>query len=293
MRATVRLGVTRWTADVTRFHVAVVCADETLRLEAAKAFDDAPVDWKITLHDTAPSSADVIVSADAAGGDVRFDPLCPQDVLERVAQASAARTAVIAIVGSSGGCGVSSVALHLAAGIEGRICYVDATSDLGAAIRLGLGAEEVSAATGGIDPIPVVGGFGYLPAGDTPVPDLLADLTGRFDAVVVDLPAERLGQIAERLTTAVLVLAPTVPAARRAAAILDRHEELAWAVVSNRVGPGGESTDAELAQILGRRIGLRLPCSPALRDAEDDDRLLTSAWSPWRRRVERLARAVS
>lgn len=273
-------------------HVAVVCADETLRLEAAKAFDGAPPDWKITLHDVRPPDADVVVSADASKGDVVFDPLRPQDVLARVTQASAARTAVIAVVGSSGGCGASSVALHLAASLDGRTCYLDATSDLGAAVRVGLGTEEVAAAQETGEPIPLPGGFGYLPVAETPLSEVLRSLDPRFDGSVVDLPVHRLDQMAEAITTAVLVMAPTVPCARRAAAILERHDGLSWAVVSNRVGPGGESTDAELASILGRRIGLRLPCSPGLRDAEDDDDLLTSAWSPWRRRIERLARAI-
>ena len=292
MRATVSPRATRWTAHVTRLHVAVVCADETLRMEAAKAFDGAPSDWKITLHDDRPSDADVVLNVDASEGDVAFDPHRPQEVLARVMQASSARTAVIAVVGSSGGCGASSVALHLADALEGRICYLDATSGLGAAIRVGLRADEVAAAQDAGEPIPLSGGFGYLPVAEAPLSDVLRSLDPRFDAFVVDLPAQRLDQVVETITTAVLVMAPTVPSARRAAAILERHDELSWAVVSNRVGPGGESTDPELASILGRRIGLRLPCSPGLRDAEDDDDLLTSAWSPWRRRIDRLAREI-
>jgi hypothetical protein len=71
--------------------------------------------------------------------------------------------------------------------------------------------------------------------------------------------------------------------------LIDCWPQLNWLLVSNRCGPGGETTRAELQAIIGRRVALELPCAPSLRDAEDDGRLLTSRLSPWVRRVDRLA----
>jgi hypothetical protein len=67
-----------------------------------------------------------------------------------------------------------------------------------------------------------------------------------------------------------------------------------WAVVTNKLGPGGETTRAELQELLGGRpIAIELPCCPALRDAEDDARLLASDRHRWRRAVKRLAAALA
>lgn len=274
-------------------HVAIVCADESVRMEVAKAFDDAPPHWRITLHHARPPSADVIVTADDCEGDVRFDPTRPQAVLAEVVQAITHPPAVVPVVAASGGCGATSVALHLAGSLDKRTCYLDATPDHGAALRLGL---DIPVGPGpldeDLDPVPVCGGFGYAPAMGAALPEVVARLRARFDSIVIDLPAHRLGELAEATTSAVLVMAPAVPSARRAAAILERHDGMSWAVVTNRLGPGGELRASELASIVGRRVGLQLPCSPGLRDAEDDGRLLTSMWSPWRRSIGKLAQAV-
>lgn len=273
---------------MTRLHVAIVCAEETMRLEAAKAFDGAPGDWIITLHEVTPPSADVVVTTDGSDGSVRFDPARPLDVLEEIARASRSASAVVPVVGSSGGCGATSVALHLAAASPASVCFVDAKPDSGASLRLGLDLVADAAP----EPIPVLGGFGFVAATDAGLCEQVAHLRSRFDSLVIDAPADRLGEIADAATAAVLVLAPALPSARRAASILERYEEIGWAVVTNRLGPGGETRRPELARVVGRQIGLQLPCSPGLRDAEDDDGLLTSLWSPWLRRVAKLARAV-
>lgn len=65
-----------------------------------------------------------------------------------------------------------------------------------------------------------------------------------------------------------------------------------WAVVCNRLGPGGEMTRTELERIVEHRIGLELPCTPALRDAEDEGKLLGLRVSRYSRRVVQLARAL-
>ena len=273
---------------MTRLHVAIVCADESLRLEVAKAFDRAPKEWEITLHDVPPPTADVVVTTDGSDGSVRFDPSRPLQVIADISRSSRSAPVVVAVVGSSGGCGTTSLALHLAAAARGSVCFVDAEPDRGASFRLGLDLFADAA----LDPIPAVGGFGFVAAHESDLCDLVTDLRTRFDGLVVDVSADRLAEMAEAVTAGVLVLTPAPPSARRAAAILERHEEIGWAVVTNRLGPGGETRASELARVMGRRIGLQLPCSPGLRDAEDDGRLLTSPWSPWLRRVSRLAEVV-
>ena len=273
---------------MTRLHVAIVCADESLRLEAAKAFDGAPGDWKITLHDVAPPSSDVIVTTDASDGCVRFDPTRPVDVVAEVARSAGAASPLVAVVGGSGGCGATNLALHLTAAGDGSVCFVDAKADRGASFRLG--PDIVAAADS--DPIRVPGGFSFVAASEPGLCELIAGLRSRFDGVVLDVSADRLAAIADAVTAGVLVLMPTLPSARRAASILERYENIGWALVTNRLGSGGETRRPELAHVVGRRIGLELPCSPGLRDAEDDDRLLTSPWSPWLRKVRKLAEVV-
>jgi hypothetical protein len=93
---------------------------------------------------------------------------------------------------------------------------------------------------------------------------------------------------------AVLIVSPTIPHVRRAAVLLESTaQQTRWAIVLNRLGPGGETTRIALQRLLGHPITMELPCCPALRDAEDDCRLVTSPLHRWRRAVVRLARAVA
>jgi MinD superfamily P-loop ATPase len=123
--------------------------------------------------------------------------------------------------------------------------------------------------------------------------DLVRRAAAGFEHVIVDVPAgprrhETLGAV----RTAVLVVQPTVVGANRARPVLEAHPEISWAVILNRLGPGGETTRAALERLLRHPVAVELPCAPSLRDAEDDGRLLTSPLSPWRRGVHRLARAL-
>jgi hypothetical protein len=49
---------------------------------------------------------------------------------------------------------------------------------------------------------------------------------------------------------------------------------------------------SELVPILGCPALVELPCTPALRDAEDEHRLLSRPWTRWARGVEVVARTL-
>jgi Flp pilus assembly CpaE family ATPase len=257
-------------------------------MDAAKAFDQAPSEWVVRLHRTAPEDADVLVSVGCVLEDaIPFDPARPALVVDEVASRVAGKEqSTVVVVAASGGCGASSVALHLAAEASRRTCLVGGTGHLDLAPRLGL---EPEAALGA--PVSVPGGFRLTEVADERLAGAVDELASGFDAVIVDGGRHALASLAPRSPDCVLVLAPTVPSASAAAELLDGFPDARWAVVTNRLGPGGETSTAELQRILSRRISLELPCSRGLRDAEGERRLV-STWSPWRRRVARLARAL-
>jgi hypothetical protein len=142
--------------------------------------------------------------------------------------------------------------------------------------------------------LPMRGGFRALFAspegGDTVL--FMKRARRAFDIVVVDAVAEAATEVLPDAEAAVLITAPTVPSAHRAAAVLEAWPDLDWALVTNRAGPGGETTRNQLAGILKRRITLELPCCASLRDAEDDGRLVSLRWSRYGRAVARLAQGL-
>jgi pilus assembly protein CpaE len=293
-------------------HVAVVSRDPATRLAAAAAFDRAPATWRVELFDSPPEGgADVVVvGPDAAGqGGVRFDPAAPALLVDDVARALGRRKALTtAVTSAGGGVGTTTVALHLAQSLAetAETCMVDLGADGAVALRLGLGDQTRT--WGDLGPedgslrrcaVPVPGGFRVLLAPESDelphvsVSDLVTHAAGAFERVVFDLPPGRLQHEALALMHAVvLVVPPTVPGAHRARRLLEAHSGVAWAVVLNRLGPGGETTRPVLQRLLRHPIAVELPCSAALRDVEDTGRLLTSPLSRWRRSVGRLARAL-
>jgi hypothetical protein len=90
----------------------------------------------------------------------------------------------------------------------------------------------------------------------------------------------------------VLVLPPTVPGAIRTRNLVDLNPGLTWAVVSNRLGRGGETDGSKLSALLGSTPTVELPCTPALRDAEDLGHLLSEGRTRFARRMDLLARAL-
>ena len=299
---------------VTR--VAIVAREPGMRMAAASAFDAAPSDWLVDLYTAPPAEWDVLLVCpdvtEAIQGGIRFDPANPAEVLAEIpGRASTRGTPTVAVTGACRGCGVTSLALHLSAAFVPLtdVCYIDLDRRWGAAQRLGLepfatktwdafdGSPESLRACA----LPVRGGFRALfsPFGkeDAERPDegqLLSRADALFGAVVADVPSPcAFERAAPHCEVFVLVLPPTRPAAGRARRLIDSWPQLNWLLVSNRCGPGGETTRAELQAIIGRRVALELPCAPSLRDAEDDGRLLTSRLSPWVRRVDRLARTLA
>jgi hypothetical protein len=197
---------------------------------------------------------------------------------------------VVAVGSASGGCGVTTIALHLCRRIGG--CFVEVARAAGAAERLGLDRTALRSwdATGpDRDPVrlaalPMAGGFrAVFAAEEWDAGEVVMQLAGRFDAVVVDLAA-RCPPVP--CAVKVVVMPATVTGARRAR---DSGQILGKALlVANRLGPGGEYTRAALEVVAGRRIDVALPCCPALRDAEDDGRLV-GTHTRWHRRLDELA----
>jgi MinD-like ATPase involved in chromosome partitioning or flagellar assembly len=281
-----------------------VSRDPDIRMQAARAFDGAPVAWNVSLH-REPTQADVIVCGPDVPieGAIAFDPNRPAATLEDVARlARETKGRVVVVTAPRGGMGVTSIALHLAqaAASSRPTCYVDLNADSATVVRLKLDPDarlwdplddDAAALRRSAHPVP--GGFRVLKSATRPEDEAAAieRVAAEWTTVVVDAPAAR-HEALEPTLVAVLVMAPTVPAAHSAREMLEAHPHIRWAVVANRLGPGGETTRRGLERILGRSIAVELPVAPSLRDAEDDGRLITNPWSRWRRGVERLARAL-
>lgn len=273
---------------MTDAHVALVCVEDRLRMAVAQAFDEAPAEWQVTLHRNIPAAADVVVTVGCELPDaVPFDPDQPHLVLDDVKRRlEICKRKLITVVGATGGCGATSVALHLAAEAARPTCLVGSADPGIVAQRLGVEAAAV-----GATPIPVAGGFRLAAAGEVELTPLVSRLAGMFEIVLVDAARTAFAELAARSHAVVVVVAPTVPSAHAASELLLSAPDARCALVTNRVGPGGETGSAELQRILGGRICLELPCSRSLRDAEGESRLVSS-WSLWRRRLGRLARAL-
>ena len=270
-----------------------------MRLQLARAFDAAPAGWDVTLHDSPPDNADVLVAGPdtKVGGAIRFDPTDPQGLITAIEESSARQaTGPMVVVGACGGCGATTLAVHLAA--VGKACLIDAS---GGDIRRRLdmpGAKSWAPALTGeaveLSALPVAPGFRVLLSPGDGERDLtrVLDLAGKsFPDVLVETSHAGLDRIAPP-RVGVLVATPTRPSCESAAEIVAAHTETRWAIVTNRVGSGSSLTKRRLEAIVGRKLAVELPCSPALRDAEDSGRLVTSPLSVWLWQVKRLWRAL-
>lgn len=300
-RATLRCALLRCYRDVGSLEVAAVSRDPAIRSELARAFDAAPLSWNVTLHDTPPQNVDVVVLGPELQGDgIVFDPEHPERVIEEIS-ARTETSNLFVVTSTGGGTGLTTVALHLAAAaaVGARTCCLE-TSPGGMALRLGLSDgvptwAEVTEPETDIESaaIPVPGGYRVLPApagAGSEVHGITTRASAAFEVVVAEVPPD--SPSIDDARASVLVMPPTIPGAARARAVLDARPGTRWAVVTNRLGPGGEATRAALEKILDRKIALELPTCPALRDAEDTGRLLTSPLYRWSRAIRRLWRAL-
>jgi Flp pilus assembly CpaE family ATPase len=286
--------------------VAIVGRDREQRLAAARAFDEAPAEWSVGIFESVPATADVVVGCpdSTERADVKFDPGRPDLVLEEVtrvlARASAGR--IIGVTSASGGVGVTSVALHLAAAWSSLdTCYLESRPDPGIAARLNLpkdhptwgevGDEESLMKTA----IPIAPGFRALIAPEDSSAEQLQNVLGlcrsTYDRVVIDASGDN-DSLLELSDRCVVVATPTRPSMHRTRLWL-RHRRLhSLALIANRLGRGSELSLRSLQAIVGARILMELPCTPALRDREDEGKLVLSAWFRYWRRIRMLAGAL-
>lgn len=270
--------------------------DPAVRLAGAKALEGAPDEWLVELADVAPADADVVVCGPDVPecGGIAFDPARPDALLGSIG-ATARAAPVLAVVAASGGCGVTTIALHLARAY--RSCIVECGARAGVAERLALDRRELrtwepeSPRGPGLDlaALPMAEGYRayFAPCDDPPGLDgVVGAAAERFDPVVLDVPHGR--DLDVESDAIVLVMPATVPGAIRARGVLARLPAgPPRAVVANRIGPGGETTRRQLQRVLGEGLALELPTCAVLRDAEDDGALLP-ARHRWARRLARL-----
>lgn len=272
--------------------VAIVCRDRSLRLDAARAFDDAPPEWSVDLYEDVPGQVDVVVGTEPGPSiDVVFDPSQPGLVVAAVKGALATRGLTLLVTSACGGAGVTTLAIHLAAALSTRerACYVDLDPYLGGAARLGMPPDvRIFDPAAELLTVPHAGGFRGLFAPIEPESALAAAMKA-FATCVVDMPAHRTDEVMlAPAAMVVVVVPPTLPGVARTRDFLARHDGDDWLLVANRTGPGGEATRSTLERELGRRFDLMLPCSALLRDREDGGALLTTSFSRWKRAFDRL-----
>lgn len=283
--------------------VAIVSSAPEVREAAAAALAGAPRGWSVELAEDG-SSADVVVSGpnDGLPGSIVLDPGDPTGLIERVSQhPGTGRARVYGVVGAGGGVGATTVALHLAAALGRGSAYLDLDVRWGSAARLDLDRGEIRCWAAGIEgdelrraALPIRPGFRALfaPPGAThPDTSLLQAAAREFEHVVVD-GAGPPGGLVGHATAYVLVLPSAAQGVRRAVEALEALGDAPVALVLNRTGAGGRLDRRTIARRLCRGIALELPHTPALRDAEDEGRLLTGPWCRFSRRIARLAGAL-
>jgi hypothetical protein len=283
--------------------VALHATDPETRLALVRAFESAPGSWDVFLASDARPYDVRVTDRPGSANDISFDPTDPAGSLARVAERfTDPKEKIVTVTGARRGCGVSTLALHLAAACSSvqttSLIDLDPSSSLRA--RLGLPADarhwgdrgdaRTSAA------LPHSAGFRLLLApvgGDADPGNVLRSTASHCRRAIVDAPTGPWREEALRNSrSAVLVVAPTPGGIAAAKRVLDRYAEIPWSCVANRLGPGGALTKRHIAKELGRPVSIELPCSPYLRDREDDCRLLTERWSRYYRRVLRLAVAL-
>jgi hypothetical protein len=289
---------------VDAVNIAVVSRDPAVREALAERFDGAPPGWDVTLFEERPPGAGIVVRGPdvAVDADVVFDPANPERLLADIEALTAASSKTFVVTGAGRGTGVTTAAVHLAGCLAGshETCLVDLDSSwAGARDRLGMGGRTVLTWADAGDnaeslrraAIPVAGGFRALlaPLSGDPPDGLIARAAISFRHVVVDLPAGEPDHGVLHSAAAALLLVPPTPAGLARARVVLAHPARRWAVIVSRTGHGGETGRAEIEDRLQRKVALELPCTPLLRDAEDQGRLLRGPWTRYNRGIARLA----
>ncbi len=271
--------------------VAIVAHDAEAREAAARAFDGAPPDWKISLHDAPPQDADVLVAAPGAkvAGAVELDPDHPEATLEAVAARRTGRC--IAVCAASGGAGATTLSLLLARSLARRSSVCVLELQRGIAPRLELSdalrcsdwepEQEIRRFAH-----PVPGGFRVLlePA------DAAATLRRAlhtFEVVVVDASARSFP--AGPVDALLVVCTPAASSAARVTEVTARVDARAVGLIVNHTGPGGTLSSTRVAKTAGRTATVEIPLTPSLRDLEEDGRVDVPWWSRAARPVDSLA----
>lgn len=237
---------------------------------------------------------------DAPEGALRFDPSDPASLSGLAAPAGVPAASGLFVVSSCvGGAGVSTVALHLArafSALRRKTLLIEPAGRDWLRTRLELPADARTADAVddtedalGLSCLPVSGGFKVLLGVPQDRLDELARRAGKvFDRVVIDAGGAHAPRGA---VGGVFILPPTRSAVARGKTALAGQDGVPWAVVCNRLGSGGSLTPALMSKELGRAVDVGLPCTPALRDAEDRGELLPLRYR-WVRSVARIAKAL-
>lgn len=289
--------------------VALHAVDPDRRLALVRAFEGAPSSWDVFLWNGA-GDFDVRVSdAPSSENDICFDPADPQRAVASVGEVLA-RTIrrAVAVTGARRGCGVTTLALHLAAAWSSANDVALLDLDNRSSLRARLGLPDDARHWGGRDvtnegrppslsaALPHAAGFRlYLapPDGDGDPSPVVSAAWMRHEFVLVDAPEGDWRDLALSMcSSAILVIPPSHQGIAHARSVLEEYPTVTWSCVVNRLGTGGEFTARHVSHALDRSVSVELPCSPYLRDREDQHRLLTVRWSRYFRRTLRVASAL-
>jgi hypothetical protein len=280
--------------------VALHAVDPSQRLALVRAFETAPATWDVFLWRAGRQFDVRVTDAPESDSDILFEPADPDRAVGAVAQALArGNRRTIVVTGARRGCGVTTFALHFAAAaaLQRDVVLVDLDPSSSLRARLGLPDDarhwgEQTASAG----LPHSAGFHLFlaPPDGAGEPSLVLGAAGaRADHVIVDAPEERWRDAAlDACTSAILVVPPSRQGIAHARKVLASRADVHWSCVVNRLGQGGELTARHVARALEQPVSIDLPCSPYLRDREDDHRLLNERWSRYFRRVARVSVAV-
>ncbi|MEA2486363.1 MAG: hypothetical protein QOF16_17 [Actinomycetota bacterium] len=268
--------------------VAVVSDDPSIRDAAARAFEGAPSSWIVSLESNERPDTDVVVwGADRyPGAGILFEPADPGRAVRSIRETVSPQR-IVSVSAAGGGQGATTVAAHLAAYAAGKadVCLVDAQPGSATRYRIGVPFEESKSWSDAGDDLllaalPTTHGFRVLlapPSDEGEVAEIVHRSSVVFDRVVIDAGTAR---PPVENAVRVLVLSPTKPAAHMSRRLL-WSDDGRWVVATNRLGRGGETSRAELEEILETSIAVELPHCPALRDAEDEGRLIAHSWTRW------------